>query len=711
MSVSAQAGGARLAAASALALAARLARRAASLGGGRARQAAAVLAERARGDLLGHLAAAARRVSRGLQWLLVPDLMVTVFFRHLAAVLVLWLAHTAWRRLVRRRAAVALRLLWRRFGPDDGGRAAREERLERDLRAAGTYAEWLNAASRLDEMQGRTAWRDDPASPHYDQERIASDLAELRVLVDDAARALGGAGAGAGAAAGAGARRPVHALMHFLRARLLRNLAGIGSAELYVQMRTGTKRLIEEYHAEVIRALQLVCAADGPAAPPVDEKLAFFNETRHSYGRTALMLSGGAAIGMYHAGVVKGLHDRNLLPRIISGASVGAIITGIVGTRTDAELDGAFTDIELNFFPSNEGSVRRKLRRLLTDGVLMDISVLQACVRANIPDVTFKEAFERTGRIINVVVSPSSGNRDSARLLNYLTAPHVLVWSASLASCAIPGVYAPVQLLCKNDDGRIVTYLQEGVRWSDGSVHADLPMRRLAELFNVNHFIVSQTNPHIVPFLSHGNRTFEAGAHAGARNGGVDVVAVRLLEYLLSELRGWMLNLGTLGLFPESLDFVRFLLDQRYSGDITIAPRVSLRDYKDLLRNPTLERLAECTVHTERETWRVLPLVSSQCEVEFVLDEGVRRLRLELGSSRQGLAHVRSWCPETFVAARHDGRRGGWGDGGGSGGGGGVIDAALSPVQSIGSPPYRRPPPRTLSQDELQALPSRSTPQ
>jgi predicted acylesterase/phospholipase RssA len=38
-------------------------------------------------------------------------------------------------------------------------------------------------------------------------------------------------------------------------------------------------------------------------------------------------------------------------------------------------------------------------------------------------------------------------------------------------------------------------------RWIDGSVDNDLPMAKLSELFNVNHFIVSQVNRHIVPFL------------------------------------------------------------------------------------------------------------------------------------------------------------------------------------------------------------------
>ena len=36
----------------------------------------------------------------------------------------------------------------------------------------------------------------------------------------------------------------------------------------------------------------------------------------------------------------------------------------------------------------------------------------------------------------------------------------------------------------------------------DGSVANDLPMQRLTELFNVNTFIVSQVNPHVVPFVS-----------------------------------------------------------------------------------------------------------------------------------------------------------------------------------------------------------------
>lgn len=70
-------------------------------------------------------------------------------------------------------------------------------------------------------------------------------------------------------------------------------------------------------------------------------------------------------------------------------------------------------------------------------------------------DMTFHEAYERTGRIINITVSPGS-RYETSRLLNYLTAPDVLVWSASCASCALPGLFPGVELVRKDINGRKV---------------------------------------------------------------------------------------------------------------------------------------------------------------------------------------------------------------------------------------------------------------
>ncbi len=71
-------------------------------------------------------------------------------------------------------------------------------------------------------------------------------------------------------------------------------------------------------------------------------------------------------------GVVKCLNQRALLPRIISGTSVGALIAALVCVHTDEELPGIFASggINLQAFAriSKTGSFRRKVTRLLKQG-------------------------------------------------------------------------------------------------------------------------------------------------------------------------------------------------------------------------------------------------------------------------------------------------------------------------------------------------------
>jgi TAG lipase / steryl ester hydrolase / phospholipase A2 / LPA acyltransferase len=52
-------------------------------------------------------------------------------------------------------------------------------------------------------------------------------------------------------------------------------------------------------------------------------------------------------------------------------------------------------------------------------------------------------------------------------------------------------VFKPQQLLVKNMHGDIKPI---GVHHSDGSLENDLPSDQLSELFNINHFIVSQVS-------------------------------------------------------------------------------------------------------------------------------------------------------------------------------------------------------------------------
>lgn len=64
-------------------------------------------------------------------------------------------------------------------------------------------------------------------------------------------------------------------------------------------------------------------------------------------------------------------------------------------------------------------------------------------------DTTFAEAYQRTGRILNITTTPSSRSGAPSPLLNYLTAPNVVIWSAILASCSLPQLIHPVEYVNK----------------------------------------------------------------------------------------------------------------------------------------------------------------------------------------------------------------------------------------------------------------------
>jgi TAG lipase / steryl ester hydrolase / phospholipase A2 / LPA acyltransferase len=121
-------------------------------------------------------------------------------------------------------------------------------------------------------------------------------------------------------------------LMFRLRGGLARDMYGMQHEGLFSKSIIGTKELVENYHQTVVDALNCICDSNpGDDNIPQDAKLAFFNETRHSYGRTALLLSGGASLAFYHLGVVMELLEQKLLPRVISGVSAGSLVVAMIG--------------------------------------------------------------------------------------------------------------------------------------------------------------------------------------------------------------------------------------------------------------------------------------------------------------------------------------------------------------------------------------------
>ncbi|CAG8589633.1 2158_t:CDS:10, partial [Funneliformis mosseae] len=353
------------------------------------------------------------------------------------------------------------------------------------LETANNYEQWAEAANALDHLQGKDEWKHNAISPDYDYDLLQKRLTQLT-----RARKTG----------------QLSQMIFLLRTSLARNLGDMGQPKLYAYTNIGTKKLIEAYINEVIKQMNIICDTESEEISTKD-KLEFFTNTRQSFGRTALLLSGGATFGLTHVGVIKSLHECKLLPRIISGASSGSIIASLLCTKTDEEIpmtlkalkSGEF-DLEVFEKSLEPDTWLIRLKRFLTQGVLFDVDILRECMRRNIPDMTFQEAYNRTRRILNITVS-SSTVYEMPRLLNYLTAPNVLIWSAVAASCSVPFIYSSAPLMAKDKSGNAIPWNPSGHRWIDGSVENDLPMNKLSELFNVNHFIVCQVNPHVVPFM------------------------------------------------------------------------------------------------------------------------------------------------------------------------------------------------------------------
>ncbi len=141
---------------------------------------------------------------------------------------------------------------------------------------------------------------------------------------------------------------------------------------------------------------------------PFEEKRALFKSMHTNYGRTALCLSGGATFAYYHFGVVKALLDAGLLPQVITGTSGGALVAAFVATRTDEELKKLLVPALAKRITACRDPISVWLPRWWKTGARFDtLDWAQRCSWFSRGSMTFREAYERTGRILNVSCIPA----------------------------------------------------------------------------------------------------------------------------------------------------------------------------------------------------------------------------------------------------------------------------------------------------------------
>lgn len=458
------------------------------------------------------------------------------------------------------------------------------------LRAAIDYDDWSRIARQIDEHSGRARWKLRERSNLYDHATIRERLDHLRALR---------------------ARGDVRGLVFALEEGVHGNLGGIGKPVLHSKAYFGTKQLITDYVdavADTLRYLDSRLESELPAAIRLD----LFRRASHCYGRSALMMSSGGMLMFFHFGVAKALFEQGVLPNVISGSSAGAIVAAVVGTRTDEELRG-FLKPDNIFFgePWRPNAIERRtgLRRLF------GASSFDATFERLIPDLTFREAFERSGRNISISVSPCERHQ-SPRLLNAITSPHVLIRSAVRASCAVPGLFGPVQLLARDSDGRTVNYLN--CRWIDGVFAADLPARQLARLYGTNHYIVSYINPVLLPMFR--DRKLDASRLQPV----VDLVktSARNLVQSTDVVLGKYLPASSVGTVNKVL---HDLLSQQYVGDINIAPERRLVSPLKLLSPLTHDEIGDMLLEGQRQTWPRIEMIRLSSKISRTLADILAR--------------------------------------------------------------------------------------
>jgi len=453
---------------------------------------------------------------------------------------------------------------------------------------ASNYNEWREAAIERDRKTGMIGWRQAESSRLYDYRSIRNRLTKLRE------KRAGGDTKG---------------LLFALNEGIHGNMAGMGNSLLYKRAAFGTKLLIDEYTTEVGEALQYLASKDVTDIT-LAQKADFFQRASHCFGRSALMLSGSGTLFYFHLGVVKSLWEQDLLPKIISGSSGGALIGSLVGTHSREELEKIFDPEYIRF------EVEQNNGALPSFGLLrrqpISLHAVKELYTRLIPEITFQEAQQLTGYKLNVSVAPVEKHQ-SSRLLNAIASPNVLVRDAVMASSAFPGFFPAVTLQAKDEHGNIRPYLEDR-KWIDGSISDDMPIKRITRLYGVNHFIVSQTNPAALPFI-----------HREKSSVGLAVIK----RALKNTTREWLLAGNKLlshpganeSAFNSAATMLGQVLSQTYTGDINILPPSRLHNPMSLLSGRSSEEALALINAGEQATWPHIERIRLQTHISRILDQ------------------------------------------------------------------------------------------
>ena len=464
------------------------------------------------------------------------------------------------------------------------------------IQSAKTYSEWFSAQTEWEALSRIHQWSASSEDEHnYPYASVKAHQEQLETALSN---------------------KDTISLLSNLTEGLHRLLNEISEPELYSISALGSKHLTSEYFNTISKCIDYL-SKDPTLSHEV--KFNLLQTAQKNLGAPALMLSGGGTFGLYHMGVIKALHEHKLIPEIICGTSMGSIAAGILATHNDDELSALFLKThEQDYAPLKKLALNEAAKQKC----LLDSQRLYDCIESNTGDVTFAEAYKHTGRTVSITVSPTRQSQ-KPRILNHLTSPNALIAYASKASCSVPGLFPPVQLQQRSKSKQSAYCADE--LWIDGSFATDIPRQRMSRLFNVNFFIVSQANPHILPFV-------KSKQKKGLLPSLQDLVTETFLAQSLTVLKV-LRRRNKQAFFRSWIDQCTSMIDQDYQGDINIHPTFPLKWFRKFMINPTQDELDYLILMGERVTWPKIAQINEQTKLHRKLSESLRLLENKTLSS------------------------------------------------------------------------------
>lgn len=157
----------------------------------------------------------------------------------------------------------------------------------------------------------------------------------------------------------------------------------------------------------------------------------------------------------------------------------------------------------------------------------------------------------------------------------------------------------------------------------------------MAELFNANHFIVSQANPIIVHFIDTRRQYMASRAKWFTK------IFYQIARLITMEVSHRLKQIISLSIIPKA--FVKFfnLITQEYEGHITLKYNPGLSDYANVITNPDRELALKFMKQGEKACYTEMSRIRVFLKIEKAISHTITTLKGENSRNERKLSVIK----------------------------------------------------------------------